>query len=67
MAKPGASLLLIDHVQAKAPFKRLILNLWNPAQQFLGDGYHSNRETAKTVRNAGFLVDEEREIARVPA
>jgi ubiquinone/menaquinone biosynthesis C-methylase UbiE len=64
VAKPGASLLLIEHVQAKAPFKRLILNLWNPVQQLLGDGCHSNRETAKTVRNAGFLVDEEREIAR---
>lgn len=64
VAKPGASLLLIDHVQAKAPLKRLILNLWNPMQQLLGDGCHSNRETARTIREAGFLVEEEREIAR---
>lgn len=64
VAKPGSPLLLLEHVQAKALLARLALNAWSPAQQFLGDGCHPNRNTEKTVRDAGFVVEEATEIAR---
>jgi len=64
VAKPGAPFLLIEHVQAKAPLARLLLNVWSPAQQFLGDGCHPNRDTEETIRRSGFEVDDVTEIAR---
>jgi len=59
----GAPLLLIEHVQAGTPGKRLLLNFWNPCQRFIAGGCNVNRDTEATVRAAGFRVDEVRVLA----
>ena len=63
VAKPGTPFLLIEHVHAETPVKRLILNAWSPVQQLIGQGCHPNRETVKAVAAAGFVVEEVREVA----
>ena len=63
VTKPGAPLLLIEHVRAQSPGKRLILNLWGPCHKILFVGCHLNRDTEESVRNAGFRVQEVRQIA----
>jgi ubiquinone/menaquinone biosynthesis C-methylase UbiE len=64
VAKPGAPLLMIEHVHAKTPINRLLLDLWSPVQQVLGAGCHPNRETVQTVGSAGFHLEEVRELVR---
>ena len=63
VTKHGAPLLLIEHVRALTPFKRFLLNLWGPCHKFLFVGCHLNRDTESNVRNAGFQVQEVRQLA----
>jgi ubiquinone/menaquinone biosynthesis C-methylase UbiE len=60
VTRAGAPLLMIEHVQASTPGKRLLLNLWNPCQKFVAGGCNVNRDTEATVRAAGWQVDEVR-------
>jgi ubiquinone/menaquinone biosynthesis C-methylase UbiE len=62
VTRPGASLLMIEHVKAKTPGQRLLQNLWNPCQNFLVAGCNVNRDTEAAVRAAGFQVEEVREL-----
>jgi len=63
VTKPGAPLLLIEHVRAQSSVKQLILNLWSPCHKILFVGCHLNRDTEANVRNAGFRVQEVRQLA----
>ena len=63
VTKPGAPLLLIEHVRAHSSIKRFILNLWGPCHKTLFAGCHLNRDTEANVRNAGFKVEEVRQLA----
>jgi len=63
VTKPKGQLLLIEHIQANTPIKRLLINLWNPAQQFLAGGYNLNRDTKSNVTNAGFQIEETQLLA----
>lgn len=63
VTRPGAVLLMIEHVRAGTPGKRLLLNLWNPCQKFIAGGCNLNRDTEATVRAAGWRVDEVRVLA----
>mgnify|MGYP001172768633 FL=1 len=55
--RPGGQLILLEHVRGLTPFTRRLTDwlhpLWFAAQ---GD-CHLNRETAKTVAEAGFEID----------
>ena len=63
VTKPGAPLLLIEHVRARTAGKRFILNLWGPCHKTLFVGCRLNRDTEANVRNAGFQVEEVRQLA----
>ncbi len=63
VTKPGAPLLLIEHVRAQSSVKRFILNLWSPCHKTLFVGCHLNRDTEANVRSAGFQVEEVRPLA----
>jgi ubiquinone/menaquinone biosynthesis C-methylase UbiE len=63
VTRPGAPLLLIEHIQAATPGKRLLQNLWNPCQRVIAGGCNVNRDTETTVRAAGFRVEEVRLLA----
>jgi ubiquinone/menaquinone biosynthesis C-methylase UbiE len=60
VTRTGTPLLMIEHVQANTPGKRLLLNLWNPCQKCVAGGCNVNRDTESTVRAAGWQVDEVR-------
>ena len=62
VAKPGAPVLMIEHVHAETPVKRLLLSAWTPAQQVIGQGCHLNRETPKSVTSAGLHLEEVRTL-----
>ncbi|GLI67188.1 hypothetical protein VaNZ11_011406 [Volvox africanus] len=56
VVRPGGRLLLIEHVAAgeDRPRLRLVQSLLTPLQQLLADGCSLNRDTAATVRGAGW-------------
>ena len=63
VTKPGAQLLLIEHVRALISFNRFLLNLWGPFHKLIFVGCHLSRDTESNVRNAGFQVQEVRQLA----
>jgi ubiquinone/menaquinone biosynthesis C-methylase UbiE len=62
VTRAGAPLLMIEHVKARTPRIQLLQNLWNPCQNFIAGGCNVNRDTEAVVRDAGFLVEEVREL-----
>jgi ubiquinone/menaquinone biosynthesis C-methylase UbiE len=62
VTRHGALLLMIEHVKARTPGIQLLQNLWNPCQNFIGGGCNVNRNTEAVVRDAGFQVQEVREL-----
>lgn len=63
VAKPGAPVLLLEHVASKRKGVRRLQDFLNPAQRVIGGGCNLNRETAEVARQAG-LVDVTEEPAR---
>jgi ubiquinone/menaquinone biosynthesis C-methylase UbiE len=62
VTRAGAPLLMIEHVKAKTLGTQLLQNLWNPCQNFIAGGCNVNRDTEAVVRDAGFQVEEIREL-----
>jgi ubiquinone/menaquinone biosynthesis C-methylase UbiE len=58
----GAPLLMIEHVKARSASIQLLQNLWNPCQNFIAGGCNVNRDTKAVVQDAGFQVEEVREL-----
>jgi len=65
--KPGGILLLIEHVRAKGAFAQQLQNIITPVTKRLAGNCHWNRDTARSVINAGFEIEDKRNISgRVP-
>jgi ubiquinone/menaquinone biosynthesis C-methylase UbiE len=62
VTRAGAPLLIIEHVKARTSGTQLLQNLWNPCQNFIAGGCNVNRGTEAVVRDAGFQVEEVREL-----
>ncbi|MFQ6029093.1 MAG: hypothetical protein ACE5Q6_16565, partial [Dehalococcoidia bacterium] len=62
VARDQAPLVMIEHVRAKTPGRRLMQNIWNPCQNIVAGGCNVNRDTEATIQAAGFRIDEVREI-----
>ncbi len=60
VTRPGSALLMIEHVQAITPVKRMLLNIWNPCQKLLAGGCNVNRDTEEALVSVGFKIDEVR-------
>uniref|UniRef100_A0A061RUX4 Methyltransferase-like protein 7a-like n=1 Tax=Tetraselmis sp. GSL018 TaxID=582737 RepID=A0A061RUX4_9CHLO len=53
--RPGGKYVFLEHVAApRGSFTRLAQNVLNPAQMFIADGCHLNRETGLTIEAAEF-------------
>jgi ubiquinone/menaquinone biosynthesis C-methylase UbiE len=61
--KPGGTLLMIEHVRAHGAILVTLQNLFTPLSRRLNDNCHWNRETLKTVAQAGFKIEQRRETA----
>jgi ubiquinone/menaquinone biosynthesis C-methylase UbiE len=57
--KPAGRLLLLEHVRADGPWGRF-QDLAMPLHRFVSCGCAPNRRTAQAVRDAGFVLYEER-------
>jgi ubiquinone/menaquinone biosynthesis C-methylase UbiE len=61
--KPGGTLLLLEHVRAKAHLAARLQDLLVPLTTRLAGNCHWNRDTAQAVRAAGFQVGELRQVS----
>jgi len=52
--RPGAPLVLIEHVRSRAAASAALQSLLTPVQQLFGGGCHLNRDTRAAIRRAGF-------------
>lgn len=65
--KPGGSLLLVEHVRAEGRFAGRLQDMITPVTKLMAGNCHWNRDTARSVINADFQIEDKREISgRVP-
>lgn len=57
--RPGGRLLMFEHVQARQPFAAGLLNGLQPVWTSVTGGCHPNRDTERTLVEAGFRIDPE--------
>jgi ubiquinone/menaquinone biosynthesis C-methylase UbiE len=58
--RPGGRVYLLEHVRSERPRMARFQDLITPAWRRMMGGCHLNRETHRTVREAGFEIDEEK-------
>ncbi len=63
--KPGGRLLLVEHVQAQGAFARRIQDIITPVTKRMAGNCHWNRDTARSVIDADFQIEDKRDIARL--
>lgn len=61
--KPGGTLLLVEHVQAQGAFARRLQDIITPVTKRMAGNCHWNRDTARSVINADFQIEDKRDIA----
>ncbi len=62
--KPGGTLLLLEHVRSEGAMTARIQDMVTPLTKRLAGGCHWNRDTARTVAQAGFQITTARILAR---
>jgi len=62
LLKPGGTLLLVEHVRADAHIPARIQDTLVPLTTRLFGNCHWNRDTARTVRDAGFQITHIRQV-----
>lgn len=60
--KPGGALLMVEHVRAHGAIAASLQNLITPINRRIAGNCHWNRDTEKTVSEAGFQVEKRRDI-----
>lgn len=60
--KPGGSLLMVEHVRARGAIIAAIQTLATPFTRLMVGNCHWNRDTERTVREAGFTIEQRREM-----
>jgi ubiquinone/menaquinone biosynthesis C-methylase UbiE len=63
--KPGGSLLMVEHVRAHGAIAATIQNIITPFNRLVAGNCHWNRDTEKTVIEAGFQLEQRRDIGGV--
>jgi ubiquinone/menaquinone biosynthesis C-methylase UbiE len=61
--KPGGSLLMVEHVRSRNIFLSALQQLATPLTARFAGNCHWNRNTEQTVREAGFKIEQRREIS----
>jgi ubiquinone/menaquinone biosynthesis C-methylase UbiE len=64
--KPGGELRLYEHVRYENPVGALSQDLISPVWQWFGAGCHPNRDTGRTLREAGLEIVSERRRKELP-
>ncbi len=61
--KPGGTLLLVEHVRAQGAFARRLQDIITPVTKRMAGNCHWNRDTARSVINADFQIEDKRDIS----
>ncbi len=61
--KPGGKLLMVEHVRAHGAVAAILQNIITPVTRLLAGNCHWNRDTEQAVREAGFKVEQRRDLA----
>ncbi|MGH2479627.1 MAG: class I SAM-dependent methyltransferase [Ktedonobacteraceae bacterium] len=61
--KPGGALLMVEHVRARGAIAATMQNIITPITQLMAGNCHWNRETEKAVIEAGFKIEQRRDLA----
>lgn len=61
--KPGGALLMIEHIRARGAFASTIQNFITPINRLIAGNCHWNRDTEQAVIEAGFKIEQRRELA----
>jgi ubiquinone/menaquinone biosynthesis C-methylase UbiE len=64
--KPGGTLLLLEHIRAQGTIASRVQDILVPVTKLLAGNCHWNRDTARTVADAGFQIHAKRDV-RSPA
>ena len=54
---PGGALRMLEHVRSTVPWRARMQDRLQPAWTWLSGGCHPNRDTERTVTEAGFAID----------
>jgi ubiquinone/menaquinone biosynthesis C-methylase UbiE len=60
--KPGGTLLMIEHVRAHGTLAATMQNIVTPITRLVVGNCHWNRPTEKTVVEAGFKIEQRRDL-----
>lgn len=60
--KPGGTLLMVEHVRAHGAIAATMQNIITPINKLIAGNCHWNRNTEKTVMEAGFQIEQRRDI-----
>jgi ubiquinone/menaquinone biosynthesis C-methylase UbiE len=60
--KPGGALLMVEHVRAKGVIASTMQDIITPITRLVAGNCHWNRSTEQTVREAGFKIDQRRDL-----
>ena len=60
--KPGGALLMVEHVRARGAIGAAMQNIITPFTRLLAGNCHWNRNTAQTVVEAGFKIEQRRDL-----
>ena len=61
--KPGGALLLVEHVRSRNPVLGAIQAAVTPLTRLMAGNCHWNRDTEQTVRDAGFTIEQRRDLS----
>jgi len=61
--KPSGALLMVEHVRAHGAILSTIQNIVTPMTRLVAGNCHWNRDTESTVKQAGFKIEQRRDIA----
>ncbi|GAC1464492.1 MAG: class I SAM-dependent methyltransferase [Ktedonobacteraceae bacterium] len=60
--KPGGALLMVEHVRANRAIGATMQAIVTPITRLVAGNCHWNRDTEKTVKQAGFKIEQRRDI-----
>ena len=63
--KPDGKLIILEHVHAKTNPRKAVHTILNPAWKRFAEGCHINRDTAKMLRDSGFVAEWEHDFVKV--
>lgn len=63
--KPDGKLIILEHVHAKTPARKALHNALNPVWRHVAEGCNLNRNTARMLKDHGFVAEWQHDFIKV--